>query len=593
MKLIVRLVFALLGALAGSQVAASPGALPFHLPSSSPWARWTIAIALGALAGLLVGSIVGGPLVRAIGRVERAAQARPAGELVVGGVGLVLGLGAAALATFAVRPLPYVGRYLLLPLALVLGYLFAVVGARSHGSILRLGGLGTEEARNEVRESRRPRLRERERPQRQTQPLAMLVDTSAIIDGRIGDLISTGFVDRELVIPVFVLQELQRVADSTDPQRRARGRRGLEVVHDLRLSSHPVATPEVSVPDITDVDAKLVRVAHEQDMPILTTDYNLNKVAQIQGVRVLNVNDLANALKPAVLPGEALRVKVIREGKEAEQGVGYLDDGTMIVVEGGRERIGELVETEVTSVLQSPSGKMIFTPAGLLTPMPGETWAVVVAAGAGDRLGADRPKAFVRLGGRTMLAWSLAMLDDHDLIDGIVMVVPEEYEERASLLADDLCATKIAAAVPGGATRPESVEAGVACVPDGAEFVLVHDAARPLTPPEVVDRVVAALRGGAEGVVPALAVADTVKRVGPDGSVAETLERGALRAVQTPQGFPTAVLREALAAHTADATDCASMVEALGRSVVCVDGDERAFKVTTPADLARAEQLAG
>ena len=170
--------------------------------------------------------------------------------------------------------------------------------------------------------------------------------------------------------------------------------------------------------------------------------------------------------------------------------------------------------------------------------MPGETWAVVVAAGAGDRLAADRPKAFVRLGGRTMLAWSLAMLDDHDLIDGIVMVVPEEYEERASLLADDLCATKIAAAVPGGATRPESVAAGVACVPDGAEFVLVHDAARPLTPPEVVDRVVAALRAGAEGVVPALAVADTVKRVGPDGSVAETLERGALRAVQTPQGFP-------------------------------------------------------
>jgi uncharacterized protein YacL len=359
-KLIVRLVFALLGALAGSQAAASPGGLPFHLLSSSSWARWTVAIVVGALAGLIVGWIVGGPLVRGIGRVERAAQARPAGELVVGGVGLVLGLGAAALATFAVRPLPYVGRYLLLPLALVLGYLFAVVGARSHRSILRLGGLGSDEDRaegREARESRRPRRAERE-PAR---PLGMLVDTSAIIDGRIGDLISTGFVDRELVIPVFVLQELQRVADSTDPQRRARGRRGLEVVHDLRLSSHPVATPEIAVPDIADVDAKLVRVAHELDLPILTTDYNLNKVAQIQGVQVLNVNDLANALKPAVLPGEALRVKVIREGKEAEQGVGDLDDGTMIVVEGARDHIGELVETEVTSVLQSPSGKMIFT----------------------------------------------------------------------------------------------------------------------------------------------------------------------------------------------------------------------------------------
>jgi 2-C-methyl-D-erythritol 4-phosphate cytidylyltransferase len=225
--------------------------------------------------------------------------------------------------------------------------------------------------------------------------------------------------------------------------------------------------------------------------------------------------------------------------------------------------------------------------------VPGETWAVVVAAGAGDRLAADRPKAFVRLGGRTMLAWSLAMLDDHDLIDGIVMVVPDEYEERASLLADDLCATKIAAAVPGGATRAESVAAGVACVPDAAELVIVHDAARPLTPPEVVDRVIAALRSGAEAVVPALAMADTVKRVGPDGSVAETLERAALRAVQTPQGFQAAVLRDALAAHAGDATDCASMVEALGRPVICVEGDERAFKVTTPADLARAEQLAG
>jgi 2-C-methyl-D-erythritol 4-phosphate cytidylyltransferase len=192
-----------------------------------------------------------------------------------------------------------------------------------------------------------------------------------------------------------------------------------------------------------------------------------------------------------------------------------------------------------------------------------------------------------------MLAWSLSMLDDHELIDGIVMVVPEDYEERASLLADDLCATKIAAAVPGGATRPDSVAAGLACVPESAEFVLVHDAARPLVPPGVVDRVVAALRPGAEGAVPALPVADTVKRLAPDGSVAETLERAALRAVQTPQGFPVSVLRAALAAHTGDATDCASMVERLGRPVVCVEGDERAFKVTTPADLARAVRMAG
>ena len=219
---------------------------------------------------------------------------------------------------------------------------------------------------------------------------------------------------------------------------------------------------------------------------------------------MLNVNDLANALKPAVLPGEALRVKVIREGKEAEQGVGYLDDGTMIVVEGGRERIGEPSRRghERAAVAERQDD---LHAAGLLSAMPGETWAVVVAAGSGDRLAADRPKAFVRLGGRTMLAWSLAMLDDHDLIDGIVMVVPEEYEERASLLADDLCATKIAAAVAGGATRPESVAAGLALRARQRRRSCSCTTPRGRsTPPEVVDRVVAALRAGAEGAVPAL-----------------------------------------------------------------------------------------
>ena len=366
MKLIVRLVFALLGALAGSQVAASPGALPFHLLSSSPWARWTIAIAVGALAGLLVGWIVGGPLVRAIGRVERAAQARPAGELVVGGVGLVLGLGAAALATFAVRPLPYVGRYLLLPLALVLGYLFAVVGARSHRSILRLGGLGSDEDRARgARGARAPGARGAPSASgRRASRAARRCSSTPPRSSTAASATSSrpGFVDRELVIPVFVLQELQRVADSTDPQRRARGRRGLEVVHDLRLElASRSRRPRSPCPTSPTSTPSSCASRTSSDMPILTTDYNLNKVAQIQGVQVLNVNDLANALKPAVLPGEALRVKVIREGKEAEQGVGYLDDGTMIVVEGAREHIGELVETEVTSVLQSPSGKMIFT----------------------------------------------------------------------------------------------------------------------------------------------------------------------------------------------------------------------------------------
>jgi 2-C-methyl-D-erythritol 4-phosphate cytidylyltransferase len=221
----------------------------------------------------------------------------------------------------------------------------------------------------------------------------------------------------------------------------------------------------------------------------------------------------------------------------------------------------------------------------------GETWAVVVAAGSGERLGADRPKAFVRFGGRTLLAASLVVLDDHDAVDGVVVVVPVGWEERASLLADDLCASKIAAAVAGGATRARSVAVGVEELPAACGLVLVHDAARPLLAAALVDRVVAALATGVDGAVPGLPLTDTVKRVGPGAVVAETLERTSLRAVQTPQGFRTPVLRAALAAGGEDATDCASLVEAAGGRVVVVEGDPENIKVTTPGDLERAEAL--
>jgi 2-C-methyl-D-erythritol 4-phosphate cytidylyltransferase len=220
------------------------------------------------------------------------------------------------------------------------------------------------------------------------------------------------------------------------------------------------------------------------------------------------------------------------------------------------------------------------------------TWAVVVAAGSGERLGADRPKAFVAFRGATLVAASLAVLDDHDGIDGIVVAVPEGHEAAMSLIADDLAATKIATAVAGGASRAQSVANAVECLPDGVDFVLVHDAARPLLAPALIDRVLAGLATGADGVVPALAVTDTVKRLNPDGSVAETLDRSALRTVQTPQGFPVARLRRAIAAAGASlgaATDCASLVEADGGRVICVEGDAANVKVTSRADLAAAE----
>jgi 2-C-methyl-D-erythritol 4-phosphate cytidylyltransferase len=211
------------------------------------------------------------------------------------------------------------------------------------------------------------------------------------------------------------------------------------------------------------------------------------------------------------------------------------------------------------------------------------TWAVLVAAGRGDRLGAERPKAFVRLGDLPLLAESLRRLDRCDRIDGVVLVVPAEWEQPAILLAEELGASKVAACVPGGETRSESVRLGVAEVPEEASVIVVHDAARPVLPDDVIPRLLEALVLGFDGAVPGLPVADTVKRV-RDGAVAETLVRDELIAVQTPQAFVASVLRAAVGG---DATDCASLVEAAGGRVAVVPGDERLLKVTTSADLER------
>jgi 2-C-methyl-D-erythritol 4-phosphate cytidylyltransferase len=216
-------------------------------------------------------------------------------------------------------------------------------------------------------------------------------------------------------------------------------------------------------------------------------------------------------------------------------------------------------------------------------------WAVLVAAGRGERLGDERPKAFARLGELPLLAESLRRLDECEWVDAIVLVAPPGWEEPAILLAEELGASKVSSCVPGGEWRADSVRAGVAEVPEEAAVILVHDAARPLVPDAVVARLVAALGEGFDGAVPALAVADTVKRV-HDGVVAETLDRADLVAVQTPQAFVAPVLRAALdqpSNSLLQATDCASLVEARGGRVRDVDGDERLLKVTTRSDLER------
>ncbi len=341
----VRGLLALLGTLAGYQVAEWSRATSLA-PSSGHGGHviWPLALTLTGLAlGYLLGVIVSRLVRRGLDRVDEVLAHATGAEVVVAIGGVVVGLFIATLISLALVRIPIVGPYLTVPIYLLAGYFTAYLGARKHVEILRL--LGVRGAFEVI-----PGLTP-----------AKLLDSSAIIDGRIIDIVDTGFVEGELIVPRFVIEELQRLADSSDAEKRVRGRRGLDFVRRLQNSSGVVRVDDADYADIEAVDAKLVRLGQELGAMIISTDHTLKKVAEIQGVRMLNVNDLANSVKPAVLPGEVIDVKILREGREQDQGVGYLEDGTMIVVEAGSSLVGSRVKAEVTSVLQSPSGKMIFS----------------------------------------------------------------------------------------------------------------------------------------------------------------------------------------------------------------------------------------
>ena len=261
-------------------------------------------------------------------------------------IGSLLGITGAFLFSLVLRnslPEGQTRSLLQIGVLLLMTYIGLVVGA-SKGDLLNLaalGGLFTTERGNK----------------RNTKVL----DTSAIIDGRIADIAETGFLEGPLIVPEFVLRELQMVADSSDSSKRQRGLRGLDVLQRMRgMAQITVQIAEEDYPHIKEVDLKLIELAKQLEAKIVTNDFNLNKVAQVRGVAVLNINDLANSLRPVVLPGEKMRVVIMKEGKEFDQGVGYLDDGTMVVVDHARRLIGRSVEICVTSVLQTASGKMIF-----------------------------------------------------------------------------------------------------------------------------------------------------------------------------------------------------------------------------------------
>jgi len=192
--------------------------------------------------------------------------------------------------------------------------------------------------------------------------VAIVIDTSSIIDGRILDIVKTKFIEARFIVPRFVLNELHALADSTDHMKRQKGKRGIEILHSLKKESNiEIEVSDQTMDDVKSVDEKIVRLAQTLDAKVLTTDYNLNRIAQLQGVNVLNINDLANALKPSFIAGQRFPLKLIKEGKEHNQAIGYLEDGTMVVVEGARRLIGKTVNVEVTSVLQSSSGRIVFT----------------------------------------------------------------------------------------------------------------------------------------------------------------------------------------------------------------------------------------
>ena len=286
----------------------------------------------------------------------------PTSDILVMVFGIGIGLILANLIGSPFSRLPIVGPYIPIVLSLILSVVGAKLALRKHNDIV--GFFNRIPNRKVIKP-------EEKQPDVLAGPLGdrlyscnKLLDTSVIIDGRIMDIVAAGFLDGQLVVPNFVLEELQKLSDSADNLKRAKGRRGLDLVQDLRISyKDQVVVVDNDFDDINEVDAKLVRLAKQAQAAIITNDYNLNKVAGIQGVKVLNINELANAIKPVVIAGEEMHVYLVKEGKEPNQAIAYLDDGTMIVVENGRHSIGTSISVVVTSVLQTAAGRMIFAKA--------------------------------------------------------------------------------------------------------------------------------------------------------------------------------------------------------------------------------------
>lgn len=300
----------------------------------------SIALVFYSTAGKVIDSTL-----NVLDRVEATLQKMTLYELVISAVGLIIGLVIANLATIPINKIDIIG----VPIAVIANISFGLMGI----------AIANGKKNESIIDSFRARSSGANKLKGDSLP--KILDTSVIIDGRIVDICRSGFIEGELVVPSFILEELRHIADSTDALKRNRGRRGLDILNILQKElEFPVRIENAEMPADAEVDSELLNLAKKLGGRVLTIDFNLNKVASFQGVPVLNINELANAVKPIALPGEEMIVQVIKDGKENGQGIGYLDDGTMIVIDGGRRHIGESLNVTVTSILQTAAGRMIF-----------------------------------------------------------------------------------------------------------------------------------------------------------------------------------------------------------------------------------------
>lgn len=315
------------------------------------------AIAVGIIVGVLLYSIEPWFIdkIRDIAKIiDKEISKYPQTDILLGSIGLIVGLVIAYLISLLVSSIiriPIISGLISLVTYIFMGYLGVRISLKSREDLFNISKLSRLSTS----------IKEKGSKKENNNIPPKVLDTSVIIDGRIADICKTGFVEGKLVIPKFVLDELQHIADSSDDLKRVRGRRGLDILNVIRTDLKiEVEINETDFEDISEVDSKLLKLAQVIGGKVVTNDYNLNKVAQLQRVEVLNINELANAVKPVAIPGEEMVVQVVKDGKEPSQGIAYLDDGTMIVVDGGRKHMGETIRVLVTSVLQTPAGRMIF-----------------------------------------------------------------------------------------------------------------------------------------------------------------------------------------------------------------------------------------